>query len=56
MKKAIAYYTQAIELKPDFLQAYSNRGAAYAEKGEFDKALKDFTKAIQLKPDLSEAL
>ena len=54
-EKAIAYYTQAIKLKPDFFQAYTNRGTAYAETGDFDKAIQDFTQAIQLKPDLSEA-
>ena len=30
--------------------AYTNRGAAYYEKAEFDRAIADFTKAIDLNP------
>ena len=33
-EKSIEYYTQAIELKPDFFQAYNNRGNAYVDNGE----------------------
>lgn len=50
-EKAIVYYNQAIKLKPDFLQAYTNRGVAYEEKGEYEKAIQDYNKVIQLKPD-----
>ena len=33
---------------------YNNRGIAYREKGEMDRALKDFNKALELKPDFAE--
>ena len=52
---AIADYTKAIELKPDYAVAYSNRGAAKQAKGDLDGAIADFTKAIELKPDYPHA-
>ena len=30
-------FTKAVTLKPDFTEAYHNRGQAYAEKGDYDK-------------------
>src|SRR5208283_2227106 len=52
---AIADYTKAIDLKPDFAIAYCSRGSAEAMKGEWDGAIADYTKALKLKPDLAEA-
>jgi tetratricopeptide (TPR) repeat protein len=48
---AIADYTKAIELRPDYVKAYNNRGSARIEKGDLDGAIGDFSKAIELKPD-----
>jgi tetratricopeptide (TPR) repeat protein len=48
--EAIAEYTKAIELKPDFVEAYSNRASVYTDMGEYDKAIVDCTKAIELDP------
>ncbi|MEN6548866.1 MAG: tetratricopeptide repeat protein, partial [Armatimonadia bacterium] len=39
-----------IALKPDYLDAYNNRGFTYAELRQYDKALVDYTKAIALRP------
>jgi tetratricopeptide (TPR) repeat protein len=47
----IADYTKAIELKPDYIAAYNNRGHAYILKGRFDEAFADLNKAIELEPD-----
>ena len=55
LDQAIADYTEAIRLKPDFLAAYLNRGTARRKKGENDQAIADYTKVIQLKADLFEA-
>jgi tetratricopeptide (TPR) repeat protein len=49
--KAIANYDQALQLKPDWAEAYNNRGAAYDDKGEYDRAIADYDQAIKLKPD-----
>ena len=55
LDQAIADYTEAIRLKPDFFAAYLNRGTAQRKKGEVDPAIADYTKAIQLKADLYDA-
>ncbi len=38
------------ETRPDQAAAYDNRGAAYAFKGDFDRAIANFTEAIRLDP------
>ncbi len=53
--KAIADFSEAIRLEPDFVTAYNSRGNAYYGKGQFDRAIKDYDKAIRLNPDLAEA-
>ena len=45
---AIADYTKAIELSPDFTQAYHKRGVAYLMLGPKSKARADFKRAIEL--------
>jgi tetratricopeptide (TPR) repeat protein len=47
----IEYYANAIRLMPDFAEAYNNRGAAYNNKGEYDRAIADLNKAISLNPN-----
>jgi tetratricopeptide (TPR) repeat protein len=54
-EEAIGAYTEAIQLKPDFVLAYQNRGRAYNDKGDFHKAISDFTEAIRLNPNFGEA-
>ncbi len=48
--KAIAEYNKAIELNPEYAEAYYNRGIAYGNKGQYDQAISDYTKAIELNP------
>jgi tetratricopeptide (TPR) repeat protein len=52
---AITDYTKAIELKPDFADAYYNRSVVYRGKGLYERAVVDTTKAIELKPDYADA-
>ncbi|HAH32268.1 MAG TPA: hypothetical protein DCL44_08145, partial [Elusimicrobia bacterium] len=40
----------AISISPAYWDAYFGRGTAYAEKGEYDKAIKDYSKAIAINP------
>jgi tetratricopeptide (TPR) repeat protein len=49
--KAIADYTQAIKLNPNFAPAYKDRGTAYSFSGDYDKALADFNQALRLNPN-----
>jgi tetratricopeptide (TPR) repeat protein len=45
---ALADYTKAIEIAPEFAQSYYDRGRAYRAKNEYDLAILDFTKAIEI--------
>ena len=54
-QKAVKEYSSAIELKPDYAEAYNRRGFAYNDLGEHLKAIADYDKAIALKPDYAEA-
>src|SRR5262249_23516605 len=53
--EALASYDKAITLKPDYAEAYSNRGAALMELARPMEALASYDKAIALKPDYAEA-
>jgi tetratricopeptide (TPR) repeat protein len=43
--------SHAIRLNPKDAVAYNNRGVAYIEKGELDKAIADYDKALELAPN-----
>lgn len=47
---AIVAYTRAIELDPEFADAYNNRGAAYLSLKDIAAAVRDFTRSIELAP------
>ena len=50
LDQAIADYTKAIELDPQYAKAYYNRGNAYSAKGNLDQAIADYTQVIGLEP------
>ena len=50
----ISAYDEAIRLKPDFAEAYNNRGIAHDALGQDKKAIDDFNEVIRLKPDFAE--
>jgi len=52
--EAIEAFKRAIQLKPDYAEAYSNLGWAYNNTGAYAAAIDPLKKAIQLKPDLPE--
>lgn len=52
---SIQDYDRAVQLKPDYAEAFNGRGLAYYGKNEYERAIQDFTQAIQLKPDYAEA-
>ena len=52
---AIADYTAAIGLKPDYAIAYFNRGVAKADLKQYAAAISDYDMAIRLKPGSADA-
>ena len=50
-ESAIVNYDRAIELKPDYDDAYNNRGAAKAKLGIYKSAILDFDRAIEFEPE-----
>jgi tetratricopeptide (TPR) repeat protein len=53
--RAIADYSEAIRIEPDFAPVYSNRGSVWMEKGERDRAIADYNEAIRLVPKFALA-
>lgn len=51
---AIAAYSQAINIDPQFGQAFCERGKIYLHTKQFDLAVADFTKTIELDPENGE--
>jgi tetratricopeptide (TPR) repeat protein len=52
---AIADYTALLKAQPDRVDAYSNRGFAYAMLNNLTTALADFDRAIELAPNNADA-
>lgn len=50
---SIANCTKAIDLKPNYAEAYNNRGSAYNAQHKWVTAIGDFTKVIELRSDLA---
>ena len=53
--RAIADFTQAIKLNPNYADAYVDRGQVYYVKDDYDRAIADFTQAIRLVPNYDAA-
>lgn len=54
--QAINSFTTALQLKPDWVEAYLNRGQAYAQKDDYDQALSDFNAVLRINPEDVRAL
>ncbi len=48
MEGALQDYNEAIRLKPDYADAFYNRGLARSAKGDAEGALQDHNEAIRL--------
>jgi len=53
-ERGIECYDESLKLE-EYAEAYNNRGNAYAELNEYERAIEDFSKAIELNPALAEA-
>ncbi|MEW5861656.1 MAG: tetratricopeptide repeat protein [Cyanobacteriota bacterium] len=54
-QKAIEDYTQALDINPNFTEAYTNRGVARFDLGDTQGAIDDYTLALQLNPNFAVA-
>jgi tetratricopeptide (TPR) repeat protein len=52
--RKITYFTKAVELNSNLVEAYEKRAIHYYFQRRYDKAIKDYTKVIELKPDGAE--
>ncbi len=53
--EAMAHYQQALEIKPDYVEALNNLGAAFARLGRMNEAITQHQKAVEIKPDYAQA-
>jgi tetratricopeptide (TPR) repeat protein len=53
---ALSCYDRALSLRPDFVQALSNRGAVLKAMKRYREALESFDRALELQPDYVEVL
>ena len=51
--EAVASYAKAVELNPNFVQAWNNIGLAYQAQREFGKAKRAYKKALDLAPNFA---
>ncbi len=55
MDEAIADFTKAVSLNPEYAPAYNNRGNVYLDLNRADEAYKDFDRAISIAPGFGAA-
>ena len=54
--RALDYFNKTIQENPDSPEAYTNRGMAWAEKDDPDRAMRDYDQALTINPLYTEAL
>nr|MDZ8042579.1 tetratricopeptide repeat protein [Nostoc sp. CreGUA01] len=54
-EQAIASYDQATKIKPDYHQAWYNRGIALFNLGRLEQAIASYDQATKIKPDYHDA-
>ena len=54
-KFRLADYNEAIRLKPEFADAYFDRGVERSKQKQWEKAMADYNEAIRLKPEFADA-
>ena len=52
---ALDFIKKALVIKPDYAEAYINRGTDLERLGQLEEAMQSYDKAIQLEPDNAEA-
>ncbi|MBW2637441.1 MAG: tetratricopeptide repeat protein, partial [Deltaproteobacteria bacterium] len=49
------HFLKALDINPEYAEAYNNLGVAFARLGRMDKAVESFKRALAFKPDYREA-
>ena len=52
---ALENYKKALELNPDYAEAYNSMGTVLQSQGDYDSAIDSYERAIKIKPDYAEA-
>lgn len=53
-KNEIVLWSDAVNKSPGKARPYNNRGLAYLDRREYDKAIADFSRSIEVKPDYAD--
>ncbi|BAY31608.1 protein kinase [Nostoc carneum NIES-2107] len=53
---AITDFNRALQVDPNYFEAWCNRGHAYLQIGQYDAALADYDRALTINPSFAEAL
>ncbi len=53
-EEAISSYDQALQIKPDFHEAWNNRGSALNDLRRSEEAISSYDQALQIKPDFHQ--
>jgi len=54
--EAITYYSEAIRIQPDYINALFQRAYAYGQTSRYNKAITDYTKVLKIIPYQTSAL
>lgn len=54
-EEAISTYDEALKIKPDYHEAWYNKGDAFSELGRYQEAITAYNKALKIKSDHHEA-
>ncbi len=52
---ALSDYSKAIDINPNYADAYNNRGNLYSDLQKYELALSDYSKAIDINPNYAMA-
>jgi tetratricopeptide (TPR) repeat protein len=54
-EQAISSYNQALAMKPDYPEAWHNRGISLYNLGQYEQAIASYNQALAMKPDYHQA-
>ncbi len=55
LDEAIAHFSEALRIEPDYADAHNNLGVALADEGKLDEAIAHLSEALRIDPNYAEA-